>query len=166
MSIKRSNIDKVKKLTDMSIIPMDFKSQGEIPLQFHFENENEIPRFTIRNVPAETQSLAIVMEDIDAPGGVHIHWIVYNIDPKEEEIGGELVFGETGKNTWTMKEYQGANPIKGKHHYRFTLYALHRHISILDSYTPLSLRNEIVESSTNRAFVEAFGERLGKFAVE
>lgn len=77
-------------------------------------------------VPAKAKSLALVLRDPDAPGGVFIHWIMWNIDPKTEHIktGYAPEGAAFGKTTDGKIKYVGPCPPSGTHRYVFTLYAL------------------------------------------
>ena len=155
----------VKKDQNLGIIPIDFISQGDMPLRFYYENENLVPAFQLTNIPEQTESLAIIMEDLDTPGKNHTHWIVYNINPNLDEIGGKVPFGTIGKNSWTIKEFQGVNPIFGVHRYRFTIYALKINLEMSSGYNSDSLNKIIKESAFESAFVEVFSEKKGDFSL-
>lgn len=84
------------------------------------------PPLTIAAVPRQTKSLALVLRDPDAPGGIFIHWILFNIPSKTEKIDvGEIPKeARQGKATNGRIGYIGPCPPSGTHHYIFTLYAL------------------------------------------
>lgn len=149
---------------ELSIISVDFEKDGEIPQRFNSENENMIPTFKISNIPENTKSLAIVMEDTDTSGPNHYHWIVYNIDPKLTEFGGQIPFGKTGKNSRTLKNYEGVNPISGRHRYRFTIYTLEHELELKEGYSSEELRDLINKTAFNKAHVEAYSEKIGDFS--
>jgi Raf kinase inhibitor-like YbhB/YbcL family protein len=84
------------------------------------------PTLTWENVPAQTRSFALVMNDVDAAvaGGFH-HWIVYNIPATARTLQGNAPYTQ-GTNSLNIRTYFGpCPPATGeKHHYIFTLYAL------------------------------------------
>ena len=84
------------------------------------------PPLEISGVPPTAESLALVLRDPDAPGGIFIHWILFDIPPKTEKIDtGEIPAGaRQGKTTDGKIGYIGPCPPSGTHRYIFTLYAL------------------------------------------
>lgn len=83
---------------------------------------------SISGVPEKTQSLVLLVEDQDAPKGVWVHWLVFNIPPTVRQISeGKEPPGRAGENSWREKEYRAPCPSLGKEHkYIFRLYALSR----------------------------------------
>jgi Raf kinase inhibitor-like YbhB/YbcL family protein len=81
--------------------------------------------------PAGAQSLALIMDDPDAPGGTWTHWVLYNLPasarglPEDIPPDARLADGsQHGKNSWGKPGYGGPCPPSGTHHYFFKLYAL------------------------------------------
>lgn len=104
-----------------------FNNNAKIPSKFTCDGGNINPEIQIHNVPPETKSLAIIMDDPDAPSGNFTHWLVWNIDPKTEIIKQESVPpGSTeGPNGTGKIGYTGpCPPDKKTHHYFIKLYAL------------------------------------------
>src|SRR5947207_3214425 len=60
-----------------------FEPNGLIPSKYTCEGDNVNPAITIENIPPGTKSLAVIVEDPDAPNGIFDHWIVWNIRPVE-----------------------------------------------------------------------------------
>ena len=107
--------------------------QGEpIPAKYSCDGEDISPSLAWGDPPEGTQSLALIMDDPDAPVGTWDHWIVFNIpaDIRElpEGIAPGMKFGDVavtfGKNSWNRSEYGGPCPPGGTHRYFFKLYAL------------------------------------------
>lgn len=117
--------------TTMHITSDAFKENERIPARFTCDGEDISPKLTIEEVPEGTQSLALVMDDPDAPNGTFTHWIMWNIDPKTAVIeeGSAPANALEGINGAGKSGYIGPCPPSGEHHYRFQLYALN---SILD----------------------------------
>jgi Raf kinase inhibitor-like YbhB/YbcL family protein len=80
----------------------------------------------ISDIPENAQSLALIMDDPDAPGGVFTHWLLWNIDPQIKLIPEGLVPDGSvrGTNSMGHVNYDGPCPPSGTHHYHFKLYAL------------------------------------------
>lgn len=100
-----------------------FSHKGHIPPLYTCEGKDINPPLEIREIPEGTVTLALIVEDPDAPGGVFDHWIVWNIPPAEviaensnPGISGTTSFGRTG--------YGGPCPPSGEHRYFFKVYAL------------------------------------------
>ena len=117
------------------------------------------------NVPKATVSLALIMEDPDAPDGIFTHWMIYNIPPKTREIE-EIVPIEKklkngsiqGKNDFGNIGYRGPCPPKGEEHrYFFRVYALKRK---LDPESANS-REDFLNAIKNLVLDE--GEYMGKY---
>ena len=86
------------------------------------------PELDIVGIPASTQSLAIVVDDPEAPLGTWDHWVEFNINsdtntlevPRDSEP-----IGRQGINSWHLTGYIGPCPPEGEdHEYMFTVYAL------------------------------------------
>lgn len=98
-----------------------------IPKKYSCEGEDVSPPLVFENIPQNTKSLALIVDDPDAPMGNWDHWIVFNISPQIKEIKeGESPAGSiSGINDFGKLEYGGPCPPPGKpHRYLFKLYAL------------------------------------------
>lgn len=113
-----------------------FPAGGIIPAEYTCDGQDSRPPLTIRGVPPDTKSLAIVMYDPDAPGGTFVHWVAWNIPPETKELPvGPLPEGiKEGVNSFRSVGYQGPCPPSGTHRYIWRLYAL-RKILTLESNT-------------------------------
>ncbi|HJV36540.1 YbhB/YbcL family Raf kinase inhibitor-like protein [Geomonas sp.] len=103
-----------------------FNHGSQIPSKYTCDGENTNPHMVIHGVPDRTKSLALVVEDPDAPAGLWIHWVMWNISPEVKEIKEHTVpFGaKEGINTTKHVGYTGPCPPSGTHRYFFRLYAL------------------------------------------
>lgn len=97
-----------------------------IPKNFTCDGDNISPPLTISNVPEGTKSLALTLDDLDAPAGTFTHWLVWNIPPTTTEIAqGKIPSGTfEGINDTGKPGYFGPCPPSVTHRYVFTLYAL------------------------------------------
>jgi len=116
-------------LTDsssMKITTSAFKPGESIPDPFTQNGEDQNPPLTLTDVPPDTQSIAIIMDDPDAPRGLFTHWIVFNLDPKVRELRAreEPEGGSLGRNDKGIVGYSGPKPPSGTHRYYFHAYAL------------------------------------------
>ena len=110
----------------MKITSSDFQNNEAIPDKFGRDGEDINPSLTFSEIPKEAKSLALIVEDPDAPGGTYTHWILYNMSPGTLQIvEGELpMSGVQGRNDWGEDTYGGPQPPSGTHHYHFRLFAL------------------------------------------
>lgn len=103
-----------------------FRPDNPIPAKYTCQGENTPPPLAWSNLPKNTQSLALILEDPDASNGNWIHWIVFNINPDTKQLNTYPLTHEglEGSNSWGHENYGGPCPPSGEHHYIFTLYAL------------------------------------------
>src|SRR5260221_12878087 len=87
-------------IQNMKILSSAFENNQTIPSVYTCQGENRIPPLTFTDIPKNTKSLAIIVDDLDAPMGTFVHWVVYNILPTTSEVKeGEEIPGSTyGKN--------------------------------------------------------------------
>lgn len=107
----------------MKITSPEFGQNSLIPSKFTCEGEDINPALTIEGVPAQAKTLALIMDDPDAPMGTWVHWVVFNI-PVTDKIKENSVPGTQGTNTAKKLEYHGPCPPYGTHRYFFKIYAL------------------------------------------
>jgi Raf kinase inhibitor-like YbhB/YbcL family protein len=120
------------------LIESVFKSKQPIPLKYTCDGDNISPPLRFLQVPADAKSLALIVDDPDAPRGTFDHWIVWNLPPDLKELtegAKELIRLSPkplqGLNGYQKTYYQGPCPPTGKpHHYHFKLYALDRLLSL------------------------------------
>ena len=111
---------------NMQIKSEAFDNGMQIPANYTCDGPNVNPPLSFYDIPPESKSLAISVDDPDAPGGNFVHWLIWNIDPKTRDIKqDEVPQGSVqGKNGFGTEKYQGPCPPSGTHHYKFTLFAL------------------------------------------
>jgi Raf kinase inhibitor-like YbhB/YbcL family protein len=114
------------KIEGLKISSPAFENGGEIPKRYTCDGTNVNPSLKIENVPSNTKSLALVFDDIDAPRGTYVHWILWNIDPNVMEIKEDSVPEEAvqGMNDFKKRNYGGPCPPRRAHKYIFKIYAL------------------------------------------
>jgi Raf kinase inhibitor-like YbhB/YbcL family protein len=117
----------------MKLSSSAFEHNAPIPAKYTCEGEDLSPPLAWSEVPAETKSLALMIEDPDAPDPsnptmIWVHWVLHNL-PREstglEEGVRHLPHGTLqGANDWKRTAYGGPCPPAGRHRYIHTLYAL------------------------------------------
>lgn len=102
-----------------------FGEGGRIPLKYTCDGQDINPPLKFENVPGGAKSLALVMDDPDAPNGIWVHWVVWNIGPATREIRENSVpkGALQGTNDFRKRGYGGPCP-PATHTYSFKLYAL------------------------------------------
>lgn len=108
---------------------------GLIPAKNTCDGENVSPPLTIEEAPPGAQSLAVIVDDPDAPAGDWVHWTVWNIAPDTAVIAeGSIPAGAVeGMTDFGMPGYGGPCPPSGEHRYQFKLYALDTTLNLPDS---------------------------------
>ncbi len=112
-------------------------SYGEpIPVKFSCKGDDVSPALAWTEPPAGTQSVALIMDDPDAPMGTWVHWVLFNL-PAETRSLAENFQPVTpiivGKNSWGKNTYGGPCPPSGTHRYFFKLYALDTSLDLSSS---------------------------------
>jgi len=110
----------------MTITSTAFQNDEEIPREYGFDGRNVNPPLTFSEVTSEAKSLALILEDPDAPGGVFVHWILYSMSPATLQVlEGELPRGaKQATNDYGTVGYGGPRSPSGTHRYVFKLFAL------------------------------------------
>ncbi|MFA4930551.1 MAG: YbhB/YbcL family Raf kinase inhibitor-like protein [Patescibacteria group bacterium] len=110
----------------MKITSPAFKSNSHLPTQYTCDGNNINPPLTIGEIPAQTISLALIVDDPDAPAGTWVHWLVWNIDPQTTNIDTNSVPDNSieGTTSFDQPGYDGPCPPSGTHRYFFKIYAL------------------------------------------
>ncbi len=108
-----------------------FKDGEMIPQKYTCDGKDVSPFLKWEFLPAQTKSIALIVDDPDAPAGTWVHWVIFNIPPTINElpegtpISSGLPNGALqGKNDFGNYGYGGPCPPGGTHRYYFKLYAL------------------------------------------
>ena len=113
-------------MSTLTIASPAFKHNESIPAKYTCDGADVNPPLVIEGVPPGAKSLALIVDDPDAPRGTWVHWVVWNIDPKTKEIKEKSVpaGAKEGMNDFRKRNYGGPCPPSGTHRYFFKLYAL------------------------------------------
>lgn len=110
---------------DMKLSSSAFGPNESIPSQYTCDGADQSPPLTISDVPEGTVSLALIVDDPDAPRGDWVHWLVWNIDPATTDIAeNSAPSGVQGTTDFNRTGWGGPCPPSGTHKYQFKLYAL------------------------------------------
>lgn len=116
----------------MEFWSLDFDNKGKIPSECTCDGANRPPRLEWNGAPEGTVELALTCEDVDAPGGTFVHWVLWGLDPSATRIDADPSEDRQGENDFDDQGYGGPCPPPGHgyHHYHFRLYALSEHIDL------------------------------------
>jgi len=115
-----------RKMDEFKITSSAFDHEGNIPSRYTCDGMDINPPLRIENTPPSAKSLALIVDDPDAPAKTWVHWVAWNIDPKIVEIKENSVpkGAVQGINDFRKHNYGGPCPPSGTHRYYFKLYAL------------------------------------------
>lgn len=152
----------------LSLTSPAFSHQGEIPARFTCEGEDLSPALDWAKLPPETRSLALIVDDPDAPDPkapkmTWVHWVLYDIPVSSEGLPeavkpADLPPGtKEGVNDWKRTGWGGPCPPIGRHRYFFKLYALDTQLPDLDRPTKAQLEKAM------EGHILAQGELIGTY---
>jgi len=112
-----------------------FRNRDTIPPRFTADGDDISPPLEWSDVPPQAQSLALLIEDPDAPDPAHpkrtwVHWVVVDLPPKNGHLEADAsrralpAGARQGRNDWKRVGYGGPAPPIGRHRYVHKLYAL------------------------------------------
>ncbi len=142
-----------------------FRDSSSIPRKFTCDGPDDSPALSWSDPPAGTKSLAIIVDDPDAPAGIWVHWVLYDLPAETRKLpegvarDRELPNGALqGRNDFGKIGYNGPCPPRGfEHRYFFRLYAL-------DSRTGLkagATKSELERAMKGRILAQA--QLIGKY---
>lgn len=135
-------------------------AEGEfIPARYTCDGENLSPPLMWSAIPQSAESVALIMDDPDAPAGIWVHWVIYDLPPNLDGLDeGATEIGVDGVNSWNNTGYGGPCPPPGNpHRYYFKLFALD---------TELYLQSGAPKADIEKAMqghILAKGQLMGKY---
>jgi len=141
-----------------------FTEAGMIPKQYTCDGADISPPLSWSTVPEGTKSIAIIVDDPDAPAGTWVHWLVYNLPPDLKGLPENILAKETianggmqGMTDFRRIGYGGPCPPSGTHRYIFKVYAVDK---LLDLY-PGAIKKRLLQAMEGHILAE--GELMGKY---
>jgi len=142
-----------------------FSSGEAIPKKFTCDGPDVSPQLKWNDPPANTQSMALIMDDPDAPGSTWVHWVLYDLPANTRELPEGVAKQEQlssgarqGRNDFEKTGYGGPCPPPGKpHRYSFKLYALDNKLNLKSGATKAELERAM------KSHVLAQAELIGKY---
>jgi len=148
------------KSNNMKITSSVFINNENIPVKYTCDGEGVNPPLRIEGVPDSAQSLALIVDDPDAPSGTFIHWTLWNIKPQTTEIPENSVPAGSVQGATSTGDpgYVSPCPPTGTHRYNFKLYALDTELQ-LDSSARI---DELTKAMEGHMLASA--EYMGKYS--
>ncbi len=123
------------KESTMRITSPAFAANADIPVKFTCQGGDKSPPLAFAELPAGTKSLALIVDDPDAPDPAApkttwVHWVLYDLPPQTAGLGEAITAGSLppgtreGVNDWKRTGYGGPCPPIGRHRYFHKLFAL------------------------------------------
>jgi Raf kinase inhibitor-like YbhB/YbcL family protein len=145
----------------MKIKSSEFENGSVIPERFSQYGENRSPSLDFVEVPPAAKSLALIMDDPDAPRGTFTHLVAFNIDSntggfRENQIPKDVRFG---RNSYDQAAYAGPKPPNGEHRYFFRAYALDTRLDLPSGAS----RADVERAMGGHVIAEA--ELMGRYAT-
>jgi Raf kinase inhibitor-like YbhB/YbcL family protein len=152
----------------VGIVSSAFEHEKAIPTKHTCEGDDVSPPLSWSNIPAETKSLALIVDDPDAPDPaapemVWVHWVLYDVPPSTTELPEGVTVEQLpagtrqGSNDWKRTGYGGPCPPIGRHRYFHKLYALDAKLGDLEEPTKADLETAM------KGHVLAWGELVGTY---
>ena len=138
----------------MTLTSPDFVAGSSIPPRFTCEGQDVSPGLEWKDVPPGAKSLALIVDDPDAPDPrapkmTWVHWVLHDIPPGAGRlpaaVGAAALPPGTreGTNDWKRTGYGGPCPPVGRHRYFFKLYALDAPLGDLQRPTKAALEQRM-----------------------
>jgi Raf kinase inhibitor-like YbhB/YbcL family protein len=162
---KRSHAAKKEATMALYLTTAAFQNGGFIPTEFTCDGPDISPALAWTEPPAGTKSIAVIVDDPDAPACTWVHWVLYDLPGDARKLeedtakDRQLPSGaRQGRNDFGKIGYNGPCPPKGgPHHYFFKLYALDRKTSLKAGASKAELERAM------KGHILAEAELVGRF---
>ncbi len=125
----------------MRLTSSAFTEGATIPKGYTCDGGDVIPPLTFTDVPHDAKTLALIVDDPDAPVGTWDHWVVWNIPATASGVEeGRTPDGVVGRNSWKKNAWGGPCPPDREHRYFFKLYALDAELELTREATKADLQ--------------------------
>lgn len=150
----------------IQLISPAFNDGDTIPKIYTCDADNVSPALSWSGIPKETKSIALIVDDPDAPVGTFVHWVIYDIPPARldlpqgiDKTGTVTDIGTQGNNDFRKLGYGGPCPPKGPaHRYLFKLYALDTKLNLKPGATKAEVEKAM------RGHILSQGQLIGKYS--
>ncbi len=148
----------------ISITSTAFTDGEMIPRDYTCDGRNISPPLAFADVPEGAKSLAIIVDDPDAPMGTWVHWVLYNIPNTVSGVPAGIASDRVlpngahhGINSFSKFGYGGPCPPSGTHRYYFKLYALDTELM----QEPGLSKDELLKAMQGHVLAE--GQLMGRY---
>ena len=125
----------------MSLSSSAFTENATIPSQFTCDGLNESPPLNWSAPPSGTQSIALILEDLDRS---FLHWLAYDLPPTQTSVDAGYAPSLTAVNDFNKLGYDGpCPPAREQHRYRFTVLALRTRAQVSGQVSGKSLAHQL-----------------------
>jgi len=150
----------------ISLSSAAFTEAGMIPQKYTCDGENISPPLNWTEISQNAKSLVLIVDDPDAPAGIFVHWVLYNVDASLRGLPEDVAksasvsgIGLQGVNDFRRSGYDGPCPPKGSpHRYYFKLYALDTMLSLKAGASKSEVENAM------QGHILAQGQLMGKYS--
>jgi Raf kinase inhibitor-like YbhB/YbcL family protein len=142
-----------------------FAEGGVIPAQYTCDGANISLPLAWSNLPTNTKTLALIVDDPDAPLKTWVHWVLYDLPATTTQLPENVKAGDTlpgggkqGTTDFRKVSYGGPCPPSGTHRYFFKLYALDAETSL----KPGATKDDLLTAMEGH--ILARGELMGTYS--
>ena len=142
-----------------------FEDGGALPRRYTCDGRGISPPLSWTGVPPEAKSVALVLNDPDAPSGTFTHWVIFNIPGGENSLSEGIptdktlsIGAEQGVNSANKIGYIPPCPPRGTHRYIFHIYALDAKLEL----PPVVGKNQLMNAMEGHILAE--GELMGTYS--
>ncbi len=147
---------KTVSFKEIGVSSASFQENAFIPNRYTCDGKNVNPALNFDHIPTGVKTLAIIVDDPDAPNKTWVHWVIWNI-PVTHHLKENHSPGVQGINDFDKQFYCGPCPPKGTHRYFFKVYALDT-----DLVLPTSTNKTELEKAMS-GHILGFGELIGLY---
>jgi len=144
------------EIQQLELLSPAFEADDIIPVKYTCDGEGINPPLEIHNIPDDAETLALIVEDPDAPGGTFDHWLMWNIQPVDL-IDENTIPGISGTNSAGKTGYHPPCPPKGVHRYYFHVYALDSELDL----APHASKENLLQAMKSHILAE--GTIMGRY---
>ena len=142
-----------------------FKDGEFIPKKYTCDVANVSPPVEWSGTPEAAKSIALICDDPDAPAGIWVHWVIFNIPASANKLNENIPFDKVledgavqGKNDFRKIGYGGPCPPGGIHRYFFKIYALDKRLEL----KPGATKGELLNAMEGHILAE--GKLMGRYS--